>query len=63
MPSGASLTRTRLLAILENKARLAKKKMSEANQRDDRVETRAYAVELTETRAFMDALKALKSLD
>jgi len=63
MQSRASLTRTRLLAILENKKRLAQRKMSEANQRDDRIETRAYAVELSETNSFIKALKALKSLD
>lgn len=57
------MTRTRLLAILENKAKLAKKNMSAANQRDDRIKTRAYAVELTETNAFIQALKKLKSLD
>lgn len=57
------MTRTQLLAILERKAKLAKRKMSEANQRDNRIETRAYAVELTETNAFMQALKKLKSLD
>lgn len=59
----ASLTRTRLLAILEHKVKVAKKKMSQANQRDDRIETRAYAVEVTETNAFIQALKGLKSLD
>lgn len=57
------LTRTQLLAILENKVKLAKRKMSEANQRDDRIETRAYAVEITETKAFIAALKQLKSLN
>jgi hypothetical protein len=57
------LTRTQLLTILENKVRLAKRKMSEANQRDDRIETRAYAVEITETKAFIAALKQLKSLN
>lgn len=57
------MTRTKLLAILENKKRLAQRKMSEANQRDDRIETRAYAVELTETNAFIQALKKLKSLN
>ncbi|AXH69662.1 hypothetical protein HWB79_gp149 [Streptomyces phage LukeCage] len=49
--------------MLENKAKLAKRKMSEANQRDDRIETRAYAVELTETNAFIQALKRLTSLN
>ncbi|QJD50883.1 hypothetical protein KNV00_gp136 [Streptomyces phage Bmoc] len=57
------MTRTQLLAILDRKAKLAKRNMSAANQRDDRVETRAYAVELTETNAFIQALKRLKSLD
>lgn len=62
-PSGVSLTRTRLLAILEHKVKVARKKMSQANQRDDRIETRAYAVEVAETNAFIQALKGLKSLD
>lgn len=57
------MTRTKLLAILENKVKLAKRKMSEANQRDDRIETRAAAVEIAETNAFIAALKNLKSLD
>ncbi|AXH66890.1 hypothetical protein SEA_STARPLATINUM_162 [Streptomyces phage StarPlatinum] len=57
------MTRTKLLAILDRKAKLAKRKMSEANQRDDRIETRAYAVELTETNAFIQALKGLTSLN
>jgi hypothetical protein len=57
------LTRSRLLGILEHKVKIAKRKMSEANQRDDRIETRAYAVEVKETNAFIQALKALKSLD
>lgn len=63
MDLGASLTRTQLLAKLERKAKLAMKEFTKANQRDDRVETRAYAVELTETNAFIQALKKLKSLD
>lgn len=57
------LTRSKLLGILEHKVEIAKRKMSEANQRDDRIETRAYAVEVKETNAFIQALKALKSLD
>ncbi|WXW92630.1 hypothetical protein SEA_ENYGMA_159 [Streptomyces phage Enygma] len=57
------MTRTKLLSMLENKVKLAKRKMSEANQRDDIIETRAYAVEIKETNAFIQALKALKSLD
>lgn len=61
--SVTSLTRTKLLAMLENKVKLAKRKMSEANQRDDRIETRAAAVEIKETNAFIQALKSLTSLD
>ncbi|QNN98379.1 hypothetical protein SEA_LILMARTIN_148 [Streptomyces phage LilMartin] len=57
------MTRTQLLAKLDTKAKLARRKMSEANQRDDRVETRAYAVEYSDTKLFMEQLKALKSLD
>lgn len=57
------MTRTKLLAMLEHKAKIAKRKMSEANQRDNRIETRAYAVELAETNAFIQALKSLRSLD
>jgi hypothetical protein len=49
--------------MLEHKAKIAKKRMSEANQRDNRIETRAYAVELAETNAFIQALKSLRSLD
>jgi hypothetical protein len=57
------LTRTQLLAKLERKAKLAMKEFTKANQHDDRVETRAYAVEYRETKLFIQQLKNLKSLD
>lgn len=57
------MTRTKLLAMLEKKAKLAMKEFTKANQHDDRVETRAYAVEYRETKLFIQQLKNLKSLD
>lgn len=57
------MTRTQLLAMLDKKAKLAMKEFTKANQHDDRVETRAFAVEYRETKLFMAELKKLKSLD
>lgn len=57
------MTRTQLLAKLERKAKLAMKEFTKANQHDDRVETRAFAVEYRETKLFIQELKNLKSLD
>jgi hypothetical protein len=49
--------------MLDKKAKLAMKEFTKANQHDDRVETRAFAVEYRETKLFMAELKKLKSLD
>jgi hypothetical protein len=57
------LTRTQLLAKLEHKLKTAKRNMSAANQRDDRVAIRGFAVEVNDTNAFIQALKSLRSLD
>lgn len=57
------MTRTQLLAKLEHKLKTAKRNMSAANQRDDRVAIRGFAVEVNDTNAFIQALKGLRSLD